>query len=587
MCLIKRLYVLQNDRQPGNIIINMSAKSSIRTALIVDDEMTNRLILRSLLKKQGYHTIEAENGQQAIDMYLADKPNIIFMDVMMPEMDGYEATRFIKNHAGNFFIPIIFLTAMTDEKSLQTCIDAGGDDFLTKPYDKFLLQNKIRAMERIADLNRDLQGMYSLIHREQEIAEQVFINAVQNGNIETSCIRQAIRPAGTFSGDMILTESSPTRDIHILLGDFTGHGLSAALGAMPVSEVFRAMTTKGFTLEEILIGINKKLRQFLPTGMFLGAHLISISHNLDKISVFNAGMPPLLIIDGKTHQIKFHVKSRGLPLGILNNVDTREMIQTFPLTENDRLILYSDGLTEAWSEADEEFGYERLEQAIQSAQENQFFDNILASLDTFCGSRTQVDDVTLIEVNCVEDLLPALTVHHDIPRKPHHFDSIGDWEYVFTLKDKRLSETNPVPIIINQIMELEGIEDERQSLFTVLTELYVNALDHGILRLPSSLKSDPAGFAQYFRERELRLNVLNNGYVLFHITVEQNDGYRSIQIRIEDSGPGFDFTLHKNNPHNHLSLSGRGILLVRDLCESLEYIGNGNIAQAVYSWKSN
>lgn len=564
----------------------MPAKPIIRKALIVDDEMTNRLILRSLLKKQGYLTIEAENGFQAIDRYLIDQPDIIFMDVMMPEMDGYEATRFIKKAAGNYFIPIIFLTAMTDEKSLQSCIDAGGDDFMTKPYDKFLLQNKIRAMERISDLNRDLQGMYSLIHREQEIAEQVFINAVQNGNIESPFIRQAIRPAGTFSGDMILTEFSPTRDIHILLGDFTGHGLSAALGAMPVSEVFRAMTTKGFALDEILIGINKKLRQFLPTGMFLGAHLISISHNLDQISVFNAGMPPLLIIDEKSAQIKHRVTSQGLPLGIINNPNTDEMIQTFPLTEGDRLILYSDGLTEAWSESDEEFGSERLELAIQTAECDNIFDNILASVDEFCGSRTQADDVTLIEVRCVAELLPALTIHHDIPRKAHHFESIGDWEYVFSLKDRRLSETNPVPLIINQIMELEGIESERQSLFTVLTELYVNALDHGILRLPSSLKSNAEGFAQYFREREQRLKVLNHGYVLFHLTVEQNDGFRSIQIRIEDSGPGFDFTLHKNNPQNQLALSGRGILLVRDLCESLEYIGNGNIAEAVYSWNA-
>ncbi len=565
----------------------MSAKNTIRNALIVDDEMTNRLILRSLLKKQGYTTIEAENGREAIEMYLEHKPSIIFMDVMMPEMDGYEATRYIKNHAGNYFIPIIFLTAMTDEHSLQTCIDAGGDDFLTKPYDKFLLQNKIRAMERIADLNRDLQGMYSLIHREQEIAEQVFINAVQNGNIETPCIRQDIRPAGTFSGDMILSEYSPSRDVHMLLGDFTGHGLSAALGAMPVSEVFRAMTTKGFTLEEILVGINKKLRQFLPTGMFLGAHLISISHNLDQISIFNAGMPPLLIIDGKTRQIKYHVHSTGLPLGIIDTVNTREMIQTFPLTEGDRLILYSDGLTEAWSENDEEFGSERLEKAIQCAEADRTFENILSELDRFCGQRTQADDVTLIEVECVESLLPELAMHHDIPRKKHHFEFVGDWEYVFSLKDKRLSETNPVPIIINQIMELEGIESERQSLFTVLTELYVNALDHGVLRLPSSLKSDPEGFAQYFHERENRLRALNHGFVLFHITVEQNEDYRSIQMRIEDSGPGFDYSTCKQNLENNLALSGRGILLVRDLCESLEYIGNGNIAEAVYSWKSN
>jgi len=565
----------------------MSINSSSLTALIVDDEMTNRLILRSLLKKQGYQTIEAENGQQAVDLFRSEQPNMVFMDVMMPVMDGYEATRIIKRETANHFIPIIFLTAMTDEESLQACIDVGGDDFLIKPYDKFLLQSKIQAMERIARLNREVQGMYSLIHREQEIAEQVFVNAVQKGNIDNPNLKNIISPAGTFSGDMILSEYSPSRDILILLGDFTGHGLAAALGAMPVSEVFRAMTAKGFAPEDILNGIHKKLRQFLPVGMFLGTILIRISHNLDQVSLFNAGMPPLLIIDGKSHHIKHQVKSNSLPLGVVDNLNVKEIEQTLALQENDKLVLYSDGLTEAWSEQDEEFGSERLEQAIQTATNNQVFENILHQLEIFSGTRTQADDVTLIEVNCVKDLLPEITTHATLSPGEHHFESRGDWEYVFSLKGKRLSETNPVPIIINQIMEMEGIESERQALFTVLTELYVNSLDHGVLGLESSMKSDPVGFAEYFKSRENRLNELAAGHVIFNLTVEQNDSIRSILIRIEDSGDGFDFGNRiEIDPENHEGFSGRGILLVEDLCESLTFLGSGNIAEAIYSWKT-
>jgi len=565
----------------------MSTQSSLQKALIVDDEMTNRLILRSLLKKQGYETVEAENGQQAVDLYKQESPRIVFMDVMMPVMDGYEATRIIKDLAGNRFIPVIFLTAMTDEDSLQACIDAGGDDFLVKPYDKFLLQNKIHAMERIANLNHEVQGMYSLIHREQEIAEQVFNNAVQKTNINNENIRSIIRPATTFSGDMILSEYSPSRDIHFLIGDFTGHGLSSAFGAMPVSEVFRAMTAKGFTPEEILTGINKKLRQFLPVGMFLCVHLISISHDLDQITVFNAGMPDFLIIDGETNQIKHHVKSNILPLGVVDQLNAKEAAQSLAIQHNDKLIMFSDGVTEAWSELDEEFGTERLESAIQNAPPNQIFDHLLNQLDQFCGNRSQADDITLIEINCIPALLPEIDKHDDIPRKEHHFDSIGDWEYVFNLKNTRLRETNPVPIIINQIMEMEGIETERQSLFTVLTELYVNALDHGVLSLNSSLKSDPTGFALYFQEREKRLNELRHGHVTFHLAVEQNENVRSIMVRVEDSGNGFDYKNHLlPDPENHTGLSGRGIILIKDLCESLDYIGKGNISEAIYSWKT-
>lgn len=556
-------------------------------ALIVDDEMTNRLILRSLLKKLGYETIEAANGQQAVDLFRTQSPRIVFMDVMMPVMDGYEATRIIKREAGNNFIPVIFLTAMTDEDSLQTCIDAGGDDFLIKPYDKFLLQSKIQAMERIANLNNEIRGMYSLIHREQEIAELVFNNAVQKTNIVNDNIRSIIRPASTFSGDMILSEYSPSRDIHFLIGDFTGHGLSSALGAMPVSEVFRAMTAKGFTPEEILTGINKKLRQFLPVGMFLCVQLISISHNLDQVTIFNAGMPELLIVDGETNQIKQHVQSNILPLGVIDQLNTKEAAQTLALQQNDKLIMHSDGLTEAWSESDEEFGEERLATSINQAPKGKIFDNLLKELELFCGSRSQSDDVTLIEITCIPELLPRISSHEVIPRKEHNFESKGDWDYSFSLKNKRLRETNPVPIIINQIMEMEGIEAERQSLFTVLTELYVNALDHGVLGLNSKIKSDPAGFTIYFQEREKRLSDISLGHVNFHLAIEQNDNIRSIKVRVEDSGDGFDFNNFPIPGSDNTALSGRGILLVRDLCESLNYLGNGNISEAIYSWKTD
>ena len=565
----------------------MNQESILPKALIVDDEMTNRLILRSLLKKLDYQTIEAENGLQAIELFTDEQPSIVFMDVMMPEMDGYEATRQIKEIAGRNFLPVIFLTAMTDEQSLQACIDAGGDDFLVKPYDRFLLQSKIQAMQRIANLNREVAGMYSLIHREQEIAEQVFINAVQKGNIRNQMVKSIIRPASTFSGDMILSEFSPSRDLHFLLGDFTGHGLSAALGAMPVSEVFRAMTAKGFEPEDILNGINKKLRKFLPVGMFLGTLLVRVSHDLEQVTVFNAGMPPLMILDGASNQIKHHVESNSVPLGVLDNINSRSIAQSYPLFDGDKLVLYSDGLTEAWSEDDVEFGQARLEQAIRHAGTVDVFDNILTQLELFCGARSLADDVTLIEINCSEALIPPLEAHNDIKPKAHHFDTHGDWAYSLTLKDNRLRQTNPVPIIIGQVMEMEGIEEERQSLFTVLTELYVNALDHGVLGLDSALKSDPSGFAQYFSEREQRLDNLQTGHVSFYLNVEQNEDSRSMKIRIEDSGKGFDYHNHDVlTADNNTSLAGRGILLIKDLCESLNYQDAGNVVEAIYNWKT-
>ena len=555
-------------------------------ALIVDDEKTYRLVLKTLLLKQGYEVVEAENGQQAIDLFQQENPSIVFMDVMMPVLDGYQATRQIKTAAGNRFVPVIFLTSISDESALANCIEAGGDDFLTKPYDRTILQSKIRSMQRIAALNREVQGMYSMIHREQEIAESVFVNAIQSSNIDNPWLRQVVRPASIFSGDMVLSAYSPARDLFFLIGDFTGHGLLAALGAMPVSEVFRAMTAKGYSAGDILREINAKLRSILPVGMFFGAQLVVVSHDLEHVRVFNAGMPDLLIVDGETHRIKHRLTSTGLPLGVAADNNPHDMLQYAPIAHNDKILMYSDGLIEARNGEEREFGFERLVQAISTAPHGAIFDHLFAELDRFCGGRVQSDDVTLAEITCVHELLPALevpdTLKADAVRRHGH----GDWTLSLRFDGARLRETNPVPVLVNYLVEMESLERERQSLFTVLTELYVNALDHGVLALDSSLKKDPEGFETYFQLREKRLAHLDSGYVKFDLAVEQRADQRSILVRVEDSGNGFDYANSPVFSEAGNLLSGRGLVLVRDLCASLEFAGQGNIALARFNWKA-
>ncbi|MCP4470664.1 MAG: fused response regulator/phosphatase [Gammaproteobacteria bacterium] len=561
--------------------------SSPGKALIVDDEKANRLALKSLLVRQGYQTIEAVNGAEAVALFKQQNADIVFMDVMMPVLDGYEATRQIKAASGKRFVPIIFLTAMSDEAALAQCIEAGGDDFLVKPYDKLILQSKIRSMQRIAALNSEVQGMYSMIHREQEIAESVYINAIQSPNIVNPYLRQAVRPASIFSGDLVLSAYSPSRDLFFLAGDFTGHGLLAALGAMPVSEVFRAMTTKGFSPEEILAGINKKLKVMLPVDMFFGAQLVVVNHDLEHVRVFNAGMPDVLIVDGANHRIKHRLASTGLPLGVDAGADIHAMQQYAPIAHNDKILMYSDGLIEARNAGDQEFGSRRLIGSITGAPQNKIFEQIFSDLDAFCGAvESQRDDVTLVEISCVQDVLPALEAHDYLRPAAHMLSGRGEWKLSLRFDGARLRETNPVPVLINYLMEMEELEAERQALFTVITELYLNALDHGVLALDSTLKTDPAGFEAYVQTRESRLASLDNGHVIFNLSVEQESTRRSILLRVEDSGQGFDFTNHVAPNERDMALSGRGLVLIRDLCESLEFEGNGNIAVARFSWST-
>ncbi|MEJ2591486.1 MAG: fused response regulator/phosphatase [Candidatus Thiodiazotropha sp.] len=570
---------------PSNIPIK-------RLALIVEDEETNRLILKALLKKQGYEVLEAVNGIEAVATFDEHEPDIIFMDVMMPEMDGYEATRRIKQAAGDHFVPIIFLTAMSDEKALARCVEVGGDDFLAKPYSFTVLSAKVKAMERIRALHQATRMLYSRMQRDEEIAEQVFSGAVVAGNVALDQIRSLLKPANVFSGDLLLTAFAPSHDLHVLLGDFTGHGLAAALGALPTSEVFRSMTAKGFAPQQILYAINNKLHDLLPTGMFLAAQFVKVDFHLDHIMIISCGMPDCFVIDGRQRTIKQQIASRSLPLGIAPDINFKEEIHYVPIEEGDRVILATDGVTEARNPNGDYFGRDRLVASITDGEACDYLiDNLARKLEDFCLGAAQDDDISAVEVPLVPALLPGWEkIKRAAPADDAHPESLlmrghdDCVEFHLTLHGNQLRHADPVPILINYIQETAGLHEHRRPLFTILTELYVNALDHGILHLDSGIKQGDDGFTRYFQQREQRLRALSQGQIRIGLRIHtlEDGGYMVIQI--EDSGRGFDYTELEHREPDGSMFSGRGIMLVKSLCKQLHYIKPGNKAEAVYTW---
>ncbi|MDH5437083.1 MAG: fused response regulator/phosphatase, partial [Gammaproteobacteria bacterium] len=249
--------------------------------LIVDDEVTNRMVLNAMLKRDGFTVLMAENGKQAIEVFNNENPDLVLMDVMMPVMDGYEATRIIKSSVGNRFVPVFFLTAMTDEKALAKCIESGGDDFLTKPFSRTILRSKIEALLRVKTIYTTLQEQHDeltyhqkYIDREHEIAERIFNKIIRKDALDVDNIKFILSPVALFNGDILLVSPKPKGGQHVMLGDFTGHGLSAAIGAMPVAEIFYSMTEKGYPIQDIASEINSKLGKTLPTGLFCAACLL-------------------------------------------------------------------------------------------------------------------------------------------------------------------------------------------------------------------------------------------------------------------------------------------------------------------------
>ncbi|HTZ00059.1 MAG TPA: response regulator, partial [Rhodocyclaceae bacterium] len=132
--------------------------------LVVDDSSTNRQILQVFLKRLGCQVVVAEDGQQALERFAAEAPDLVFMDVMMPVMDGYEATRRIKAMAADRWVPVVFLSALDKDQNVVVGLEAGGDDYLPKPVNFVVLEAKFRAFARSLLLRRSLDESRRRMH---------------------------------------------------------------------------------------------------------------------------------------------------------------------------------------------------------------------------------------------------------------------------------------------------------------------------------------------------------------------------------------------------------------------------------------
>lgn len=558
--------------------------------LAVDDDDLSRMFVKVQLKPFGYEVIEAGSGEQALEAFEREQPDLVLMDIVMPGMDGYEAARAIKSRSGDTYIPILFMTSISDESTIARCVDAGGDDFLPKPVTPIVLDARIRAALQRRGLYQKLHEQHEALQlrkaqddRDQELAKEVFSHIAHLGCLDDAGINYIASSLMVFNGDMLLAARTPYGALRVMLGDFTGHGLPAAVGSLPAADTFYGMTAKGFHISEIVTEINKKLSRILPKGIFCAAAVLEINSATRQLSVWNGGLPELILYQNHPRKIIHSFESRHLALGILSAGDFDDHVVIHTLPEAAYLVAYTDGIIETENPAGELYGERRLRECIESGDAAQgMFRSIMDSVESFRQHAAQYDDYTLIEVPCsISNQNDSMEQGSTGPSKP-----AGTWDYNLTLKGSSLREVDPVPMVLNAITDLQGLQCAREDLFTVLTELYVNALDHGVLKLDSKLKHSADGFSEYFRLRERKLEDPGDDFISIQLShAPQATGGR-LTIRIEDSGNGFDEESILKQIAEQPLASGRGMLLIKSLCTKLSYSDGGRTAVAVYDWAS-
>ena len=419
------------------------------------------------------------------------------------------------------------------------------------------------------------------VQNEQEMAACIFDNINRNSVFDSPNIATYFSPQSLFNGDLILSERLPNGNIMLLIGDFTSKGLPAAIGTIPTSEIFHQMCAKGFSFESIIREINRKLKQILPPEIYCAACIIEFHVNQGQCKVFNGGLPDIILLD-KEGQIKQKIAANQIPLGVVEDSRLQVSPELFRVESTDCLIASTYGIVKVRNQNHEIFGIDNyLNIFNEKLPPKYLIAKILEHIKNFASCNSSVfEATTLLALSFKPEEIKNLD---PVTSNQTHTRPL-DWCVDLCLPTYSLKNFDPLPVILNILMEERTLEAHRSRLYAILAEIYSNALDHGVLGLDSKDKHDAKGFTNYYTQRQQRLDNLCNAKININIAMQPDEFGGRIIIRVEDSGAGFDYAKSQLNFSENKTYSGRGMSMLYDMCEKVAYQGKGNIIEVTYRW---
>jgi len=372
--------------------------------LCVDSELVYREILSLCAEKENIHVKSASTYDEAIQTFIDYAPDIVTLDVIIKGGNAFDLVRKIKHLSGKRFVPIIFLSSHTTDSVMDQCFKSGADDFISKPFNEVLfnirLKTHVRHVELMKEMyrkNKALTYYQTMIEREHEMAHQV-LNHIQNrseNNSEHVAITRL--SAASFNGDLALVKTRSDSARLVFVGDFTGHGLPASIGALPVMQAFFDAVDDLTPVEELASQINRILFNILPDYMFCAGYLILMSSN-GKIEYWGGGMPNAFI--RRESGAVDYLQSNHMPLGVLPFTEFEDNFKSDSLNAEDTLIIVSDGVLELKNDNGKMLGNSEVERLIlESYAEKSLLEAqkiTVHKLTEYLGDSLQLDDITLV-----------------------------------------------------------------------------------------------------------------------------------------------------------------------------------------------
>ncbi|HAS15167.1 MAG TPA: hypothetical protein DCS01_07695, partial [Idiomarina abyssalis] len=506
------------------------------------------------------------------------EPDVVLLDVMMPIMDGFETAPCLKALSGDVHLPILFITALDDQETLLKCLEAGGDDFISVPFEPVVLQAKLNAHARVRELSYSLKGKNEALayhsnrmEREQNVVSHMLANALQENETQYPFLKTYLAPASEFNGDLVLTKAGPLGNFYLFVGDFTGHGLAPATGALPVSQTFFDLADKGLSIANMVEEFNRKLVKLLPDDMFCAAFVAELSANGERLTYWNGGIPDALLIN-EAGQVENRLVPEHMALGILPPEEFSSQVSHCFIGKGIRLITYTDGVVEMTNQDDQRLSEDGFEELLRRYACKRDFDGLVTALQKFQQGQEQFDDVSLVCLDCAPTNLPVIRPDTNVTHLP--------FRLVVYLKEDEIRGRDPIIKLVDSLSHLEGIRAHKTTLYLLLAEAFNNTLEHSFLQLDSEIKQTGQGFDEYYRAREERLAELEGVEIEIDIEYRPKSSLLSFSLS-SNSENGFNEPVNDTEEDESLAF-GRGLQLIRNFSSHVEWRDNGRCLYIEY-----
>jgi phosphoserine phosphatase RsbU/P len=374
--------------------------------LVAEDHPMSRRMLEAFLSAR-YSVVTAASGREAVDAARRERPDIVLLDVEMPDMDGFQAIDILKQGVIDQAVPVIFLTARNDSESREKGLEAGAVDYITKPYDKQELSIKVKNHLALYEARKQIEERNMVMAREMETASQLQGLLLPQEHPRTDKLHFSFlyRPFSATGGDFYdFVELSDSR-IGFVQVDVSGHGVASAMIGAMFKMAFQSFAPAKPSPAELLTMINDEMFRVLPDSDFLTVFYGVVDTESLELTFTNAGHPRPLLLRSASRAIE-ELSIGGMLVGVLPGAEYEEGI--VQLMDRDRLLMFTDGVTETFvdNRLDEAYGEERLKQIFRKNQHMEPDDvltSIVDDLERFSGASSFEDDITLLMLSVKSD----------------------------------------------------------------------------------------------------------------------------------------------------------------------------------------